>query len=108
MGTLPLAAYSIAYSLEPVCFMLPIGLSTALSNSVGNQLGANRVVAAKKLAITGIGVGLLVVLLYLDGIIAILPVVIKCTLNSQRGGDRKLLCRRRVLQRLLFATLIEN
>ena len=64
MGTLPLAAYSIAYSLEPVCFMLPIGLSTALSNSVGNQLGANRVVAAKKLAITGIGVGLLVVLLY--------------------------------------------
>ena len=57
MGTIPLATYSIAYAIEPVCFMLPLGLSTGLSNSVGNQLGARRPNDARRLARVGLAVG---------------------------------------------------
>lgn len=60
LGTLPLAAYSIGYGVEPVLFMLPLGLSTGLANSVGNQLGAGRVIEAKRLTCIGLFVGVLV------------------------------------------------
>jgi MATE family multidrug resistance protein len=50
-GTLPLAAYGIAYSLEPVFFMVPLGLSTGLANSIGNRLGAGQVAGAKRLTL---------------------------------------------------------
>ncbi|EOD24078.1 hypothetical protein EMIHUDRAFT_207164 [Emiliania huxleyi CCMP1516] len=33
LGTIPLSAYSVGYSLEPCLFMLAIGLSTALTNA---------------------------------------------------------------------------
>ena len=39
LGTIPLSAYSVGYSLEPCLFMLAIGLSTALTNAVGGHLG---------------------------------------------------------------------
>ena len=61
MGAVPFAAYSVAYSLEPVLFMLPLGLSTALSNAIGNHLGAGRVRAAKQLAAAALVLGALVV-----------------------------------------------
>lgn len=64
LGTLALATYSVAYSIEPVVFMLPIGLSTSLSNSVGNKLGAREPAQAKRLAVTGVACGFIVVLLY--------------------------------------------
>ena len=57
LGTLPLAAYSIGYNLEPVLFMLPLGLSTGLANSVGNKLGAGQVKEAKRLTLIGLCVG---------------------------------------------------
>ena len=63
-GTVPLAAYSVAYSLEPVVFMLPIGLSTGLANSVGNKLGARQPIEARRLAATGLSVGVVTVGLY--------------------------------------------
>ena len=34
LGTTPLAVYGIAYSIEPVVFMLPLGLSTGIANAV--------------------------------------------------------------------------
>ena len=64
LGTAPLATYSCAYSLEPVFFMLPIGLSTGLSASIGNHLGAHQVGRAKALAVTGLTVGYATVLAY--------------------------------------------
>ena len=60
LGTLPLAAYSIGYGVEPVLFMLPMGLSTGLANSVGNHLGAGQVSEAKRLTCIGLFVGALV------------------------------------------------
>lgn len=72
-GTVAFAAYSVAYNLEPCLFMLPLGLGTALSNSIGNLLGAGRVAEAKKLAATSLGLGLLVVLAYVSAVLVLGP-----------------------------------
>lgn len=58
LGTIPLSAYSVGYSLEPCLFMLAIGLSTALTNAVGGHLGAGRVAAARRTTAIGVGVGI--------------------------------------------------
>ena len=70
-GTVPFAAYSVAYNIEPVLFMLPLGLSTALSNAVGNHLGAGRPAAARRIAVTALGLGVVVVAVYTSLILAI-------------------------------------
>lgn len=57
LGTGALASYSVGYSLEPCLFMLPLGLSTGLANSIGNHLGAGRVDDARRLATVGLLVG---------------------------------------------------
>ena len=54
LGTLPLSTYTVGYSLEPCLFMLPIGLSTGLANSVGSKLGGGHVEAARRLACVGV------------------------------------------------------
>ena len=64
LGTLPLATYSIGYSLEPCLFMIAIGLSTALTNAVGAHLGAGEVDKARRVTAIGLGVGLLSVCVY--------------------------------------------
>ena len=67
-GTVPLASYSIAYSVEPVFFMVPLGLSTALANSVGNLLGARRVGDARRLVLTASAVGFATICAYTFGV----------------------------------------
>jgi len=78
LGKLPLATYTTGYTLEPCFFMLAIGLSTNISNAVGNGLGAGRVLHARRSCLTGLCVGGAVVLLYValawlarDGLIAL-------------------------------------
>lgn len=54
----PPAPAAPAHSLEPVFFMIALGLSTALSNAVGSHLGARRVTEARRASAIGVGVGL--------------------------------------------------
>jgi len=61
LGVVPLAAYTVGYSLEPVFVMIAFGTSTAISNAVGNHLGAARVAEAKHATATGLVVGSAVV-----------------------------------------------
>ena len=67
LGVVPLAAYSVGYSLEPVFFMLALGISTAISNSVGSLLGASQVAEARASTATGLGVGVATVGAYVVG-----------------------------------------
>lgn len=39
LGTVSLAAHSIAYNVTPLCFMVPLGLSIGTSIRVGTLLG---------------------------------------------------------------------
>jgi MATE family multidrug resistance protein len=73
LGATPFAAYSVAYSLEPALFMLPLGLSTGLSNAVGNLLGARRVAEAKRTAAIALGLGAGVVGCYAAAVAAVGP-----------------------------------
>ena len=64
LGTMPLAIYTTFYSLEPVLFMLPLGMSTAIAHSVGNLLGAGKVAQARRVTAIGLTVGMVIVCAY--------------------------------------------
>jgi MATE family multidrug resistance protein len=49
-GTASLAAYSIAYSLVPLCFMVPMGLSTGVTVRVGQLMAEGKVRLAQAVA----------------------------------------------------------
>ena len=56
-GEVPLAVHGVAYSLLPLLFMVPLGLSIGLSNGVGQKLGAGLVDECKRLAATTLAMG---------------------------------------------------
>ena len=78
LGELTLAAYGIAYSLEPVFFMLPIGIGTALANSVGNALGAGEPAQAKRVAAGGLLAGSFTVAAYCVGVFVLGDALARC------------------------------
>lgn len=59
-GAVQIAAHQIALNIASLTFMLPLGLASALTIRVGQQLGAGDARAARFIAWTGIALGLLV------------------------------------------------
>jgi MATE family multidrug resistance protein len=57
-GAVALAVHGTAYSLVPLDFMVPHGLSIGLSNGVGRLLGAGEVRQAKRLTAATLALGL--------------------------------------------------
>jgi MATE family multidrug resistance protein len=58
-GAEQIAAHQIALNISSVLFMLPMGLSAALTIRVGQQLGAGNPRAARRVAWTGVAMGLI-------------------------------------------------
>ena len=56
-GRVPLAVHGTAYSIVPLAFMVPLGLSIGVSNAVGQLLGAGQVAKAKRLAMLSMALG---------------------------------------------------
>ena len=83
----PPAPATPAHSLEPVFFMIALGLSTALSNAVGSHLGARRVTEARRASAIGVGVGLCSVVGSLGSGAYHLGIVVY-GLECGRGGGR--------------------
>ena len=48
---------------------LPLGISTGLANAVGNELGAGRPEKARRLAVSGMSTGVVVILVYVGGVL---------------------------------------
>lgn len=59
-GAVQIAAHQVALNFSALIFMLPMGLSSALSIRVGQSLGAADPARARFIAWTGIGLGLLI------------------------------------------------
>ena len=58
-GAEQIAAHQVALNIASVLFMLPLGLSAALTIRVGQQLGAGDARAARFIAWTGVAIGLI-------------------------------------------------
>lgn len=59
-GEVQIAAHQVALNFAALVFMLPMGLSAALSIRVGNALGAGDALLARRIAWTGMVLGLLI------------------------------------------------
>lgn len=59
-GEVQIAAHQIALNFASLIFMFPMGLSAAITIRVGQSLGAGDAQAARRIAWTGIGVGLVI------------------------------------------------
>ena len=59
-GEVQIAAHQIALNFSALIFMLPMGLSSALTIRVGHALGARHPVRARYIAWNGIAIGLLI------------------------------------------------
>ena len=55
LGVTSFAIHSIPYSLIPLHFMLPLGLSIALSVGIGHSLGSGDIRSLKKVSGKGVG-----------------------------------------------------
>lgn len=69
-GAVQIAAHQVALNFAALVFMLPMGLSAALSIRVGQALGARQPDRARFVAWTGIALGLLI------AAVAILPIIL--------------------------------
>jgi MATE family multidrug resistance protein len=69
-GEVQIAAHQIALNFSALIFMLPMGLSSALTIRVGHALGAGAPRTARSIAWNGIAVGLLIAAL------AIVPIIL--------------------------------
>jgi len=61
-GAIPLAAHQLAVSCCSLTFMVPLGLSLAISLRISRAHGEGRTAAARAIALGALGVGLLVML----------------------------------------------
>jgi MATE family multidrug resistance protein len=59
-GEVQIAAHQVALNFASLVFMLPMGLSSALTIRVGQALGAGDAVAARQIAWFGLGLGMLI------------------------------------------------
>ncbi|PPE68772.1 MATE family efflux transporter [Caldimonas thermodepolymerans] len=69
-GAVQIAAHQVALNFSALIFMLPMGLSSALSIRVGHRLGAGDPRGARFVAWTGIGLGLLIAATAIGPIVA--------------------------------------
>lgn len=69
-GEVQIAAHQIALNFAALVFMLPMGLSAAITIRVGHALGASDAGAARFVAWTGVAVGLIIATL------AIVPIIL--------------------------------
>jgi MATE family multidrug resistance protein len=69
-GEVQIAAHQIGLNFSALIFMLPMGLSSALTIRVGHMLGAGDPRAARRVAWNGLGLGLLI------GAVAIVPIIL--------------------------------
>lgn len=68
-GAVQIAAHQVALNFASLLFMLPMGISSALAIQVGHRLGAGEPVAARRVAWTGIGLGLVVAALVIGPVV---------------------------------------
>lgn len=68
-GDVQIAAHQIALNFSALIFMVPMGLSAAITIRVGQSLGAGDAPAARYVAWAGIGVGLIIAALAIGPII---------------------------------------
>jgi MATE family multidrug resistance protein len=69
-GDVQIAAHQIALNSSALIFMVPMGISAAITVRVGHALGAGDAHAARRAAWSGIGLGLVI------GALAIVPIVL--------------------------------
>ena len=69
-GAVQIAAHQVALNFAALVFMLPMGLSVAMSIRVGHALGAGEARDARFVAWTGMAVGVLI------GVAAIVPIIL--------------------------------
>lgn len=58
LGTLPVAAHQVAINFSGLIFMVPLGLSGAITVRVGNAVGRRDRVGARRAGLVGIGIAL--------------------------------------------------
>ena len=87
LGAVPLAVHSIAYSLVPLCFMLPYGMSMTLSNLVGNALGAGQVARARREAGAAFTLGCVVTAVYATAIFLTGPSIVRLYTSDEAVVD---------------------
>ena len=68
-GEAQIAAHQIALNFSALVFMVPMGLSSAITIRVGHALGAGDAPAAQRIAWTGVAVGLIIATLAIGPII---------------------------------------
>lgn len=61
-GAIQIAAHQVALNFSSIIFMIPMGLSSAMTIRVGQMLGTGDARAARRVAWTGIALGLLIAL----------------------------------------------
>ena len=61
-GAVQIAAHQVALNFSSIIFMIPMGLSSAMTIRVGQMLGTGDARAARRVAWTGIALGLLIAL----------------------------------------------
>ena len=69
-GDVQIAAHQIALNASALVFMVPMGISAAITVRVGHALGAGDPRAARQVAWSGIGLGLVI------GLLAIVPIIL--------------------------------
>ena len=60
-GPVQLAAHGVAYSLLPLLYMVPLGLSIGMANAIGRKLGAGAVTECKRIAAATLALGLAII-----------------------------------------------
>jgi MATE family multidrug resistance protein len=70
-GAVQIAGHQVALNFASLIFMVPFGLSSAIAIRVGQSLGARDPRLARRVAWTGIGLGLLIAAVFIIPIIAL-------------------------------------
>ena len=59
LSTIEIAAHQVAINFASICFMIPLGLSIAISARVGNAMGRNNSLEARFRGFVGVGISIL-------------------------------------------------
>lgn len=81
-GPIQLAANGVAYSLLPLLYMVPLGLSIGMANAVGRKLGAGAIAECKRLAATTLALGVTIILTLSASTYAARPLIFRLYTQS--------------------------